>query len=750
MAAPTPTPVRPASRRPEDAAAAHKPYVPDEAKMPEFTWSAVIVGALLGIIFGASSLYLVLKVALTVSASIPVAVLAITLFRGLSKAFGLRPATILENNIVQTTGSAGESIAFGVGVTMPAIMLLGFDMTLGRVMLVSLLGGILGILMMIPLRRAFVVKMHKQLLYPEGTACAQVLITGEQGGMSGRLVFVGFFLAFAYKALTSGMLILRETVGYVWEKFNRVAVMNIDLAPELLGVGYIIGAKTASIMMAGAIIGNLAIVPAISMFGDAAPGLISPGPKPIAAMELKEIRYNYLLYIGAGCVATAGIISMFRTLPVIVRSATAGIRGLGGAQGSVKRKRTEWDMPLSVVAGGSLLLLVALAGVLSTEVPVWSAVLGAGLVLAFGFLFVTVSSRLTGEIGSSSNPISGMTVATLSLTCLIFVWLNLKTPADAILALTIAGVVCVAASNAGTTSQDLKTGYLVGGTPYWQQWAIIIGALTSALVIGGTLLLFNEAGTVYSKQNLPQGVLFPAQYDALDERATYEGKEYRVWRVAEGQFPNVMPGKYYVDENRRAAFFVDPGITGRLTQRDDGSEVRMKFDAPKTQVMGLIIKGVLGESLNWGLVLVGAMLAIGIELCGISALPFAVGVYIPMQYTSPIFVGGLVAWIVGKWRGKSKHADDEAAAFAEAETSPGTLLSSGYIAGGSLAGVVIAFIEFSPKLKEALNYEKSFTGTIFHNQWFLLGSFLILVAALLFVAIRKPKFNRSQATTKSE
>ena len=520
---------------------------------------------------------------MTVSASIPVAVLSITLFRAFSRAFGFRPATILENNIVQTTGSAGESIAFGVGVTMPALMLLGFDMTIGRVMVVSILGGLLGILMMIPLRRAFIVKMHKELLYPEGTACAQVLISGDQGGASGRLVFIGFFLAFFHKFLTEGVGVLRETISIsLKDHFNRVAAFTTDLAPELLGVGYIIGMKTSSVMMAGAVIGNLVIVPAIAMFGDAVPGLISPGMQRISEMQISDIQSNYLRYIGAGCVTAAGIISMFRTMPMIIRSATAGIRGLGGGQsGAGRQKRTEHDMSLITVVVGSLVLLVVLAGILMTEVKPWTAILGAMLVLTFGFLFVTVSSRLTGEIGSSSNPISGMTVATLALTCLIFASLGMRSPTEAVLALSVAAVVCIAASNGGTTSQDLKTGYLVGGTPYWQQWAIVVGSLTSALVIGGTLLLLNAQGTVYSRKDMPRVVLTPQQFDALTEHITFEGQDYRVWWPRAGEFANVLPGKYFVDANRRPAVLVDPAITGRLTSATMARKLSSSFPLPR-------------------------------------------------------------------------------------------------------------------------------------------------------------------------
>ena len=683
----------------------HQSYVPDQASIPEFTIQAVLAGAVLGIVFGASSLYLVLRVGLTVSASIPVAVLSITLFRAFSKIFGFRQATILENNITQTAGSAGESIAFGVGVTMPALMLLGFEMDVARVMVVSILGGLLGILMMIPLRRAFIVNMHGKpgqpdtLLYPEGTACAEVLISGEKGGTSGLAVFVGFGIAFLVKFVIEGMTLLRLTVNIPLNFFNRVAVVATDMAPELLGVGYIIGVRIASVMMAGAVIGNLVIVPAIATFGDHVTDAISPGTKPIGAMNLGEIQKNYLRFIGAGCVTAAGIISMMRTLPLIIRSFRASLGSLRGVGGATRISRTDRDLSAKVVLFGSAGLLALLAVFLVRELSaagvsdaIIKGVLGAGLVLIFGFLFVTVSSRLTGEIGSSSNPISGMTVATLALTCLIFLTLRMTSPVESVVALSVGAVVCIAASNAGTTSQDLKTGFLVGATPVYQQWAILIGALSSALVIGFILIVFNQAGTVYSRKDLPKIALSAKDYDALTEREVFEGTEYRVWRPQEVK--DVQPGKYLVGADHKAAVLEDPAITGRLKQRDDGSNVKMKFEAPKTQVIGIIINGVLQQKLNWGLILIGAMLSIGLELCGVGSLAFAVGVYIPMQYTTPIFLGGIIRYAAERLSKKpAPAAQDEATAIAESETGPGVLLSSGYIAGGTLAGVLIAFLE---------------------------------------------------------
>jgi putative OPT family oligopeptide transporter len=761
-----------------------KPYIPAETKMTEFTWSAVLLGTALGLIFSASSLYLVLKVGMTVSASIPVAVLAITLFRGFSRAFGLRQATILENNIVQTAGSAGESIAFGVGVTMPAFLLLGFDMELTRVMVVSILGGLLGILAMIPLRRAFIVNMHGRpgqpgtLLYPEGTACAQVLISGDKGGTTGQTVFIGFGLAFVHKFLTEGMGLLAGIVSVPLGFINRAAVFTTEMASEMLGVGYIIGFKTSAVMMAGAVLGYLVIIPTIYFIGESNPNYVPPAVKSIDVnkqtgeqtdlgliknMSIKDLRNNYLLYIGAGCVAAAGIFSMIKTMPLILRSVRAGLASVG-AGGVVEKKRTENDMPMSVVLLGSVGLIIVLAAFLTTEVGVVSAILGAILVVLFGFLFVTVSARLTGEIGSSSNPISGMTVATLMLTCLIFLSLGMTSSSDRVLALSIAAVVCIASSNGGTTAQSLKTGFLVGATPKAAQWAILFGALVSALVIGGTLLALNDAGTVYTRK-VPDFTLNTTELSRLKATTTYEGKSFKVFdpRTQEITAPdpkaNYTPrpellrlpvAHYLVDpETGKIAWIKDPAIMGKITERDDGSKVERGIDAPKTQVMGIIINGVLKQELNWSMVAIGAMIAVMLELCGISALAFAVGVYVPIQYSAPIFIGGIIRYLVDKYLAattkverKPEESDAEYAGRVEiesirrSETSPGVLLASGYIAGGSLAGVCAAFLEFpaAKAIKDSIDLKYVLANLPGQTvDLIVTGVFAVLVVLLLSV-----------------
>jgi len=745
----------------------HKPYVPDVSDIPEFTWPAVLVGAILGIIFGASSLYLVLKVGLTVSASIPVAVLSITLFRLFSRMFGFRRATILENNIVQTTGSAGESIAFGVGVTMPVLLLLGFEMDVVRVMTVGVLGGLLGILMMIPLRRAFIVKQHGQLAYPEGTACAEVLVTGEKGGATALMVFLGFGVAFVYKFCTQALHLWNDTPSVKLSTEDgrglKGGVLDGELSPELLGVGYIIGPRIASIMVAGGVLAYLVIAPLIKYVGDDLTTVLPPAHKSeensglIKDMDNDALRTNYIIYIGAGAVATGGIVSMFQALPLIFVAFGHALRDLRASKDSNGEPRevprTERDLPPSVVIFGSLGLVIAIAALPSLGLGFnLYGIIGAVLIVFLGFLFVTVSSRLTGEIGSSSNPISGMTVATLLITCLVFFLMGKTDKAATLTALSVAAIVCVASSNGGTTSQDLKTGYLVGGTPKNMQLAILVGALTSAVVIGYTLLLLNQAGTVWSKKNLPQRKIENVQeLSTHQERAGGQYADdpnlYYVVNVAEGEFPaeggkpEIPAGRFLVDAQGTIHYYVDPAINGRLKEWDDGTKVAFKPTAPKTVLMKSIISGIFDQSLPWTLVLIGVLIAVTLELSGVPSLPFAVGVYLPLSASTPIFLGGLLRYLVDRLKGRGEG---------EGDTSPGVLLSSGYIAGGTIAGVVVTFFAFAPK---AFNDALDIGGNYLGKEWLELNwPTLIVFGALmlLLVVVGSERFFRTSVAAAAD
>src|SRR6195256_2507142 len=426
-----------------------RPYIPPEVRLRELTPIPLIMGTLLGMVFGASSLYLVLKVGLTVSASIPVAVISITIFRLLSK-IGMRDGTILQNNIVQTAGSAGESIAFGLGVTMPAIMIVGFDLEIARVMLVAILGGLLGILMMIPLRRALIVEQHGILKYPEGTACAEVLkaaaskeslavadktystasaeiVNEEVATGGGKVIFTGFGIGLLYQSAMGAFKMWKDTPQKIFEAPFKAGSISAEISPALLGVGYIIGPRIASIMCAGGVLAYLVLIPAIKFFGSGMTTPLAPGTVPISEMGPSQIRGAYVLYIGAGAVAAGGIISLFRSLPTIWHGLKGGLADLrGGQAATANAPRTDQDLSMKFVIGGIIALIGMIMAFpqLGLQVNIFVAFLGAVLIVAFGFLFVTVSSRLTGEIGSSSNPISGMTVATLLLTCLIFLLLR--------------------------------------------------------------------------------------------------------------------------------------------------------------------------------------------------------------------------------------------------------------------------------------------------------------------------------------
>ena len=737
-----------------------RPYIPDSSNLRELTILPLLVGTVLGIIFGASSLYLVLKTGLTVSASIPVAVIAITLFRLLSKV-GMRDATILESNVMQTAGSAGESIAFGIGVTMPAIMILGFDLDLTRVMLVAIMGGLLGILMMIPLRRALIKDQHGYLKYPEGTACAEVLKAGaskesreasHEGNTAdtddaalqgGKIISIGFVIGFIFNVL---MQVFSFWKGTPTKEFSdstfKGGSIKLDNDPTLLGVGYIIGPKIAGLMMGGGILSYLVIIPMIKFFGGMMTTPVAPElTHTIAEMDPDDVRGAYVLYIGAGAVAMAGIISLARSLPTIIHGLRGGLADLRGGSSGLNggTPRTDRDLSMKWVVAGVIVLILAIMLFPQLGLSVFQhpfvSFFGAILIIFLGFLFVTVSSRLTGEVGSSSNPISGMTVATLLITCLAFLLLG-WTAADPyfVTALSIGGIVCIAASNGGTTSQDLKTGFWVGATPRNQQIAILVGALASALVLGSLLIFLNSSRTYYQKVDpnsaeakvtVTEDKLFRENGQIKSEQAKgkFEGVDsetYRVWQNTDPASGQV--GKYLVDKQGKAVYFVDPGINGILKKDENGNDLE-RYDAPKATLMSYIIKGVLGQNLPWGLVILGAMMAVVLEVSGVPSLAFAVGIYLPISTSAPIFAGGIVRYAVDRWlkRKLAKRNLTEEQIIAETDKSNGVLLASGYIAGGAIAGILIAVfavwklsipasIWLSEKLSANLDFSKATQG----------------------------------------
>ncbi len=599
------------------SAEAYKPYIPASTLMPEFTLRAIVLGALFGIIFGASTVYLALKAGLTVSASIPIAVLAIAVFKRIGK------STILENNIVQTIGSAGESVAAGVAFTIPALIFLASGeqfFTYFNIFTLALVGGTLGVLMMVPLRRSLIVQEHGVLPYPEGTACAEVLIAGEKGGSMAGKVFAGLGIAFVYKSLMSILGLWKETpearAGHN-SSFPNASV-SAEITPEYLGVGFIIGPRIAGVLVAGGVLSYLVLIPLITFIGDALPTLLKPGVGEtlIRDMSPSQLRSGYVRYIGAGAVAAAGLITLLRTLPTIVTAFRESFKSLRDLKSGVAPVRTEREIPITYVILGSLalVLIVALLPQLPGNTIAGKLLMGV-MVVVFGFFFVTVSSRITGIIGNSSNPISGMTIATLMATCLIFVSLGWNGDAYQSLALAVGSLVCIAAAVAGATSQDLKTGYIVGATPYYQQIGLIIGVVVSTFVIGLTL-------------------------QALDHSMQFQGIQHAI-----------------------------------------GSE---RLPAPQATLMATIIKGLLARDLPWGLVFVGMFISVVVELCGVRSLSFAVGAYLPISTTAPIFVGGLMRAWADKMSGNSGHD--------ESEVSSGMLYSTGLVAGGSLTGVLIALL----------------------------------------------------------
>ncbi|MBN1638089.1 MAG: oligopeptide transporter, OPT family [Ignavibacteriales bacterium] len=589
----------------ENNSGTFKPYISAKDFIPEFTPKAIILGSIFGIIFGAATVYLGLKVGLTVSASIPIAVLAISVFKKLGK------ATILENNIVQTIGSAGESVAAGVVFTIPALLFLPggtnyFEYM--QIFVLALVGGILGVLFMIPLRRSLIVKEHGKLPFPEGTACADVLIAGEKGGKLAQKVYYGLGIAFLYKLFMLIFGFWKDVPKYTFSRKSDLpnGTLMGEISPELLGVGYIIGPKIAGIMVAGGVLSWLVLIPLITLIGDNLTNVFSPASKLISEMSAQEIWSNYIRYIGAGAVTFGGIITLIKSFPTIINAFKDSFKDLKDKKSQVQteKSRTEKDIPLIYVLIGSIALIVLIAIIPNIPANLLSAV----MIVVFGFFFVTVSSRIVGLIGSSANPISGMTIATLMATSLIFVAVGWTGDVYQPIVLVVGSMVCIASANAGATSQDLKTGYIVGASPVKQQLGLIIGVVASAFVIGGTVILLNDSLTIGSNQ-LP---------------------------------------------------------------------------APQATLMATVIKGLLSQNLPWALVIIGVGIAAVIELCGVRSLPFAVGAYLPLSVSTPIFLGGLIKFTVDKIR-KNKES--------ESDIGPGALLSTGLIAGGALTGILYAVLK---------------------------------------------------------
>jgi hypothetical protein len=661
------------------------PLVPASEIQPELTLRSILLGALLGIVFGAASTYLALKVGLTVSASVPIAVLAIAVLRPRN---GKR--AILEHNIAQTTGSAGESVAAAVVFTVPALVFLGYPMGIGQTTMIALAGGVLGVLMMVPLRRYLIVKEHGTLRYPEGKACAEILRIGELGGTSANKVFLGMGIGAGFKALQAVFGGVIATVGTKLSALfgNKLAYfeksyLGCDFDPALLGVGYIIGYRTSLIMVAGSLMTSLIVIPLIYTFGQGNPNLFGFGTTPIAEMGWNEIYKAYARHIGAGAVATGGLFSLFRALPAIRSALGSSLRSLGGRdRNDGEVERTNRDTPTPVLLLGALGLIALIWLTPMFDMPLTGAV----LILCFGFLFSVVSSRVTGEVGSTSNPLSGMTIAVLMGTCGLFLAVGWGDPVHKKLALTIGAIVCIAVSQAGTCSQDLKTGFLVGATPIRQQGTLVIGVLTSVLAVGFTAYGLNLASTRDELVKAP----FPVAAKVLEGRETVglrtedpgtldPAADYVLVRLQQSELPQgaaLEPGNYLVAK--------DSGLVSFRRYDGIGGD---RLPAPQASLMATMIDGILDQKLPWDLILIGAAIAVFMELLGIGSLTFAVGLYLKVQYTMPVFLGGLVR----------KLADRRHRRVADAEDEPeGTLFSSGLIAGASILGIIAALQAFVP------------------------------------------------------
>jgi putative OPT family oligopeptide transporter len=712
---------------------AFQPFVPPTETRPELTTRALVLGCIFGLLFGAVTVYVGLRAGLTVGASIPIAVLSISLLR----AFGR--ASILENNIVQTTGNSGQSIASGVIFTLPALIFLGFDLEYSRIFILALLGGLLGVLFMIPLRRQLIVEEHGRLTYPEGTACADVLLAGERGGSFAGRVFLGLGLGGLYTFFQNENLFgaWPGTPDYQPQWFKGAAI-RADVTPEYLGVGYIIGPKIAGLLFAGGIFSWLVLMPAIYFFGSHFPQAIYPGTKPIAQMSPSDLWASYVRPMGAGAVAASGLITLIKTLPTIIGALRAAINNLRSG-GEVKSAplRTDDDLSMTVVIGGSLMLVLLMFFFLTFK-PVpgaqvsWLANLAASLLVAFfGFLFVTVSSRICGLIGSSSNPVSGMTIATLMATSAIFLVKGWTAPAFGALAITIGGVVCIAAANAGDTSQDLKTGFLIGATPRKQQIALVIGACVSTLAIGATLQLMNQGLAEFRQTAKPWDMSVAHSGVQVEEEHFHQAQIHVI--TANKTIEN-LPGSGYVLLNALNSAELADGkyLYNPQTQQIEvqwiqgiGSE---KAAAPQARLMATVVNGILGRKLPWGLVLLGVFLVVAVELLGVRSLSFAVGAYLSIATTLAIFAGGIVRWMIDSAVEKAES---------ESEISPGSLYASGLIAAGGivgLMGVALKLYETAVGKQDVLLFPAS---NPLHHDWVSVLMFVLLAGSLYYFA-RKP------------
>ena len=718
-----------------------QPFVPAGENRPEFTIRAVLLGAVFGVIFGAVTVYVGLKAGLTVAASIPIAVITISALRYKGK------PSVLETIIVQTCGNAGQSIAAGVIFTLPALIFLGFDLEYYRIFMLALIGGFLGVLFMVPLRRPLIVEEHGVLQFPEGTACAEVIKAGASGGSTASRVFFGLGLGAVYAAFQNSNLLgawpgtpeFQPDFGP--EHVMKGSSIKADATSEYLGVGYIIGPRTAGIIFAGGVFSWLVLMPLLYFFGKNLSTPIYPGTVPIAQMGPSELWATYIRPMGAGAVAAAGLITLFKTLPTIIGALRSGFKNMrkSSAAEVEATARTERDMSMGTAVMGAIALVVIMFFFLwfkpvpGAQVGVLANLGASILVVVFGFLFVTVSSRIVGLIGSSANPISGMTIATLMATSAIFLVSGWTAPAFGALAITIGGVVCIASAEAGDTSQDLKTGYLIGATPLKQRYAFLIGIAVSTIAIGATLDVMNtglqefrQAPRAWDISATHEGVQVLSNSHGLMDQfpvkasdgstAVHHKSEYVVLNALGST--ELADGKYlYSPATHQIEVQWIPGI---------GSE---KAAAPQARLMATVINGILSRKLPWGLVLLGVFLVIGVELLGIRSLSFAVGAYLSIGTTLAIFTGGVVRWMVEQAGKKSGAAD-------EGDTSSGSLYASGLIAAGGimgLLGVVNAYLQQKFELPNYISLPHTF---LFHDIVSVVA-FAALAFSLYYFA-RKP------------